>query len=439
MGDAAEDVYASFSWSVATDAGVYDKVLEKFEAHFIPRRNIIHERYLFNRRHQIAGESAETFITALYTLSEHCEFEKMKDPREELIRDHIVLGIRDAELSKKLQTISDLTLAKAVNIVRTYESIEREGQVQRNDTNQESYVDSVDRKQRPKTARTSNKPDEQNRSPSRACFRCGGTNHRRSECPAINAECDRCGSIGHYGKMCRTRRSSRERSSREHTGWRSPAPDRRTQRCGNQRRFGRGIRAVEADSDSSESSFFIGSIKRYSKIHRIEKEWVFSAEVGTKEWQFEIDCGADDTVAPPSLCQKEYPVFQTKKQFHGPGSTPLKVIGMQKLPIVYRGIRSIQNVYFVKGQKVPLLVKPAIKAFDLIHRVNHMQRRPLPEVEFKDRFMGFGAWRTRAYKIELEKQAKPFAIKVPRKVAYPLLEKTKKALQKYVERGIIPA
>ena len=51
-------------------------------------------------RKQVEGESVDTFITALYTLAEHCSFGDLKD---ESIRDRIVDGVRDARVAEKVQ------------------------------------------------------------------------------------------------------------------------------------------------------------------------------------------------------------------------------------------------------------------------------------------------------------------------------------------------
>ena len=75
---------------------------------------------MFNKRKQEEGETVDTFITSLYSLSEHCEYGAL---REEMIRDRIVVGIRDAALSLKLQLMETLTLDKALTKVREAEAI----------------------------------------------------------------------------------------------------------------------------------------------------------------------------------------------------------------------------------------------------------------------------------------------------------------------------
>ena len=57
----------------------------------------------------------EQFITSLYNLVETCDFGDLKN---EMIRDRIVVGIRDQALSERLQTVADLTLEKAKTLVR---------------------------------------------------------------------------------------------------------------------------------------------------------------------------------------------------------------------------------------------------------------------------------------------------------------------------------
>ena len=65
----------------------------------------------FNHRDQQEGESAEQYSTALYSLVETCNYGKLQD---ELLRDRLVVGIRDAGLSEKRQMDAGLTLEKAI-------------------------------------------------------------------------------------------------------------------------------------------------------------------------------------------------------------------------------------------------------------------------------------------------------------------------------------
>ena len=81
---------------------------------------MIYECTKFNRRDQKAGESVEQYISALYELVESCEYRELKD---KMLRDRIVVGIRDFSLSEHLQMDTNLTLDKAIRAVRQKEAV----------------------------------------------------------------------------------------------------------------------------------------------------------------------------------------------------------------------------------------------------------------------------------------------------------------------------
>ncbi len=64
----------------------YEVVIQKFDEHLIPRRNVRYEHMRFHQRCQQEGETVEAFVRGLYELSGHCDFGKLKD---EYIRDSI--------------------------------------------------------------------------------------------------------------------------------------------------------------------------------------------------------------------------------------------------------------------------------------------------------------------------------------------------------------
>ena len=111
MGEDAEDTFTSTNIS-EDDWKLYTAVLAKFDAFFQVRRNTIFECAKFNRGSQSKGEK---FITSLYSLSKNCDFGAMN---KEMIRDRIVVDIRNSSLSEQMQIDADLILKKAKKMVR---------------------------------------------------------------------------------------------------------------------------------------------------------------------------------------------------------------------------------------------------------------------------------------------------------------------------------
>ena len=124
MGREGEKVFTSFTFPTHAEGDPdprinYNTVLDKFNTYFVPKRNIIHERGKFYARSQVQGESVEQCLRCLYDLIENCNF----DNEEEALRDRLVLGFLDSEVSHKLQLEDKLTLQAAVDTARYHELV----------------------------------------------------------------------------------------------------------------------------------------------------------------------------------------------------------------------------------------------------------------------------------------------------------------------------
>ena len=91
LGKEAEDILDSTGIS-EEHRKQYSQVLSNFDAFFGIRKNMIIESAKFNRRCQLPEEPAEQFIASLYNLAADCKYRELKG---EMIRDRIVVGIRD--------------------------------------------------------------------------------------------------------------------------------------------------------------------------------------------------------------------------------------------------------------------------------------------------------------------------------------------------------
>ena len=115
IGKEGMDTYETFQWERSSDALKIDKVLEKFEERCVPVRNETYERYIFFKREQFSDESLDSYITALMKLSESCGFGAL---RESLVRDQLILGVKDYRILEKLLRKRYLNLDKAIETIK---------------------------------------------------------------------------------------------------------------------------------------------------------------------------------------------------------------------------------------------------------------------------------------------------------------------------------
>lgn len=95
-----------------------DKIIQAFENYIKPRQNIIYERYVFYNRNQQEGEDFEHFLTAISKLVKTCDFGTQQD---DMLRDRIVLGIRNREVQERMLRNSQLVLREAIKMCRAAE------------------------------------------------------------------------------------------------------------------------------------------------------------------------------------------------------------------------------------------------------------------------------------------------------------------------------
>ena len=415
MGEEADDIMISFGLT-ADDAKQYELVKNRFGNHFIVKRNIIFERAKFNLRSQQQGESVETFITDLHCLTEHCEFGVLKD---ELIRDRIVMGLRDKKLSEKLQQDSKLTLEKAVTQARQSETVKKQqGILQGTQPDPPSAnVDQISKKvgkgkrkdQRDKPPRN---PKLAGKTYETKWTRCLGTPHSKQECPAKDSKCNKCFIKGHWAKACRSQLKKKVGE----------------------------IRCPEA---KFEGDFFLGQLIDVDMVEGNSKEsWKVKLKLNDRAVKFKVDTGADVTVIPPNVYHSlvpKPPLSECTKTLMGPCKHKLCCLGNFTAQLCENENVSIKElIYVVKDLERPLLGRDAAEELKLINRVDIVSSD-----DYKTRmagkhpqlFTGLGQVKD-SYTITL-KDAIPFAISVPRKVPLPLYQKTKEELDRMLETGVI--
>lgn len=98
-------------------------ILKELETHACGRINEVIERRNLNLRVQQPGESFIDYLCELRHLAKSCGY---GDLDCSMIRDRIVVGIRDAATVQKLLAIQDVSLHEAVNICLSMETTKAE-------------------------------------------------------------------------------------------------------------------------------------------------------------------------------------------------------------------------------------------------------------------------------------------------------------------------
>ena len=400
MGDNADDIFQSFELS-ADNQKVYKTVKEKFDSYFVKRRNVIYERAVFNRRKQENEESVETFITALYSLAEHCNYGNL---REEMIRDRIVVGVRDSTLSLKLQLKETLTLDEAVTQAREAEMIKKQQPLVRGGQKEGTASVSAIQKKEHKSKMKKGSPTKKVTSGS-VCTRCGRSPmHDRQHCPARDAVCHKCSKRGHFKAMCRSSKKVGEVHQETHS--------------------------EECDYDQ----VFLGTIGTENG-----NPWIVPLQVTNEIVDFHIDTGAEVSVIPNQVYQQlnSPPLTPPNQTLRGPSNEALQVKGRFSVKFVRGDYETEQELYVAEGLHKPLLGRPAIESLQLVQRVREVQSGKLnPIQQFPSLFNGLGKLQGE-YTIKIQEGATPYSLTTPRCVAIPLMKSVKAELERMETLGVI--
>ena len=409
----------------------YEETKQMFNIYFQGKINIIYERAKFNLRTQQEGERASEYIEIVTKLSKSCNYGRLAD---ELVRDRLVVGIRDQKLSEQLQLDDKLDLQKAVDKITQSEMIREQTKDLRDKIAGTAGTSNIDKVIKKKiNHRREKSPKQMLHQRSKCCFRCGKAPHTFKNCPANGETCLKCKIKGHFSKMCKSK----------------------------------FVKSLEVDvshqysNSSSDSSDSVGSdfsseaaISKIKNISHVSKPWTVNLNVLDKEVCFKIDSGADETVITTKTYRKinknnELDLKPTSVRLMGPGESELHVRGVIKVPLTYKGIKRHVKLFVVRTSE-NLLGRPALEKLKIIS----WQTSNIDEVTGEDTsenlikksylkdkyscvFSGLGKLTDFEYTIKLKEKVDPIAVQTPRRVPLPLLETVRLELKDMVKIGVI--
>jgi len=74
--------------------------LKALQTYFLPKGNVVYERYVFNSCVQSSEETVDCYVNRLRKLASSCQFATLTD---EIIRDKLVIGIQDKSTKARLR------------------------------------------------------------------------------------------------------------------------------------------------------------------------------------------------------------------------------------------------------------------------------------------------------------------------------------------------
>ncbi len=176
-----------------------DTILQGLSNYFEPQRNTVYERYVFNTCSQEPHESIDSYVNRLRKLSATCEFDALLN---EMIRDRVVIGVKDSGLRARLLREKNLTLEKCLDTCRAAEMTSQ--QLKAIDGNGEvEAVHAVGQKTKKKKSSKQAREDRLSES-RRNCTYCG-TQHAKKHCPAWGHQCKKCKRNNHFASVCKSR------------------------------------------------------------------------------------------------------------------------------------------------------------------------------------------------------------------------------------------
>ena len=324
-----------------------------------------------------------------------------------------MVGIRNRALSERMQLDAKLTLDSAVTQARQSEAVKLQQAVLRGSSCSEQPdlpVGAVQRKggRRWKPSKsqgsqnscaTNHKPDNPKR-----CSRCGKIPaHDKAHCPAKDAICRKCNKRGQA--VCRSAKVS-------------------------------GVQGSTGQDGGETDDAFLGVLECPPKR---DDPWGVNLFIRGKQVSLSIDTGAEVSVISEEIWRAIGcpPLIQATRSLSGPDGRPIRTKGkFSETLTLHNRTATTEELYVVSGLSKPLLGRPAIDQLNLIRRLAVVTERKTPKEQFPSLFQGLGKLE-QPYKIELQDDAKPFALSTPRRVAIPLLKSVEQELDRMESMGVI--
>ena len=173
----------------------------KYENYCTPRINVPYERHTFHSRKQRPGEDVMSWYNDLRRIGTNCAFEDITT--DEIYRDHLVSSVRDDRVRDRLLEQRDLTLEKALDIIRSSEIKAEQAKAWNSIGDTDVHTNETAGKRGSEAERI--RPRETRRTTTGIVVNCSccGKTHDRGKCSAWGRKCRVCQGLNNFAAKCR--------------------------------------------------------------------------------------------------------------------------------------------------------------------------------------------------------------------------------------------
>ncbi|XP_044748562.1 uncharacterized protein K02A2.6-like [Coccinella septempunctata] len=453
IGEEGMSIYNTFTFANEEESEKLSTVINQFEAHFMPKKNLSYERFKFFTRKQLEGETIEQFATDLKNKAKSCEFGDLK---ESLIKDILTCGLQSQNLRERLLQDDQKTLEEAIQLCLSVESSRKQSSLiskagstvpinslyksqngvhpqhgkslrsfsKKEMAYQQSHAQSqkgTSNQQGTTSAHFNSKSNRRtNFQGQDCCYKCG-SKHEKYCCPAYRRKCEVCGLYNHFAKMCNKRKVN-------------------------------GVNMEKNCEEIDNKPVYVYSVDQtYSR----NNSWYTSLLLNNKVTVcFKLDTGAQANLISMSKMKnlrENNLIIQTDIKLKSYTNDFLPVIGKCFLNCRYKNVTALLEFFVVDSSLECILGLEACQKLNLIKLIDSNDKidqneRGMIEYPFKessvaimdrfsDRFSGLGCLNVK-YHIELNNNVQP-VVRPTRRIPIPLIDDFKKTLIELEEKKII--
>nr|XP_054767488.1 uncharacterized protein K02A2.6-like [Lytechinus pictus] len=393
----------------------FKQIWKLWSEYCLGKTNVTFERYHFNKSSQNTDETVENYYVRLRSLASSCEFGTLTD---ELIRDRIVLGIRDDNTRKRLLQEPSLTLSGCLDICRAFESSKAQSKAMQEPV--AAYVVS----QKPKYVKHSGGKSKKSTPKLINCGFCGKQHEKNKlKCPAYGQKCKLCKKENHFAVKCRQNKNKAHK-----------------------------VEVIEESEDSEEECVcvsLVGKDEAYQissdrKMQSYQRKIIAKFRINDKEIGMQVDCGATCNVIHEKDVPSGTELSNTNQvlSVYSEGTVP--VAGKCKLHLrnVKNNKKYLVPFVVVKGTVTrPLLGASTAQQMKLITvqygniEVVHAVTNDDILTSYKDVFTGLGKMPGTVH-LQTDSSVEP-VIMPPRRVPIVVKDKLKQELERLEKLNVV--